>query len=184
MAFEVTYKATQFFLDRAEVQRRLGVARVRALSRQGAFLRRRARTDVLRRRKKVSGPAMPPSVHSRSQVATLRNILFFYDARSETVVVGPVKLNQVNRSSRSGSAISIPSLMEFGGTVTIDEERRIGSQGQWYRRDMRSQRKRSQREYRTRRATYRPRPFMGVALQREIQAGTIVQSWANTVRAA
>ena len=184
MAFEVTYKATQFFLDRAEVQRRLGVARVRALSRQGSFLRRRARTDVLRRRKNVSRPGSAPAVHSRSQVATLKNILFFYDQRSGTVVVGPVKLNQVNRSARSGSSISVPSLLEFGGTVTIDEERRIGSRGEWFRRDLRSQRKRSKREYRTRRANYRPRPFMSTALEREIQAGTIVQSWANTVRAA
>lgn len=182
MATEVTYRVTQFFLDRAEVQRRVGVARIRALSRQGAFLRRRARTDVLRRRKSVSSPGAAPSIHSRSQVATLKNILFFYDDRTGTVVVGPVKLNQVNRGS-SGS-ISVPSLLEFGGTVSIDEERRIGSRGQWFRRDMRSQRKRSQREYRTRRANYRPRPFMSTALEREIQAGTIVQSWANTVRAA
>jgi len=180
MAYEVSYSATKFFLDRAEVQRKLGVARVRALSRQGAFVRRRARTDVLRRRKRVSLPGGAPSIHSKNATATLRNVLFFYDSQTDSVVVGPVKLNQVNRSS-SGS-ISVPALMEFGGSATIHEERRIGSQGQWFRRDMRSQRQRSNREYRTRRATYRPRPFMATALQREIAAGTIVSSWANVVK--
>jgi len=183
MAYEVSYSATKFFLDRAEVQRKLGVARVRALSRQGAFVRRRARTDVLRRRKRVSLPGGAPSIHSKNATVTLRNVLFFYDSQTDSVVVGPVKLNQFNRNSRSSSAVSVPALLEFGGSINIDEERRIGSQGPWFRRDMRSQRQRSNREYRTRRATYRPRPFMATALQREIAAGTIVSSWANVVRA-
>jgi|GEM_PF-192256 len=179
MAFETTYRVTQFFLDRAELRRKIDAARLRMLSRQGAFVRRRAKTNILRRRKAVSQPGSPPSVRSRDNVATLKNILFFLDPRTETVVVGPVKLNQFNRGS-TGSSVSVPSLLEFGGSVRIAEERYLGYRT-WYRRDMR--RKQSPHKlYRTRLAKYRARPFMGPSLQAEIKAGTIVESWRNAVR--
>lgn len=180
--FETRF-TTKFFLDRAHVRNRIGVARVRALSRQGAFIRRRAQTDMLRRRKKVSLPGSPPSVHSRSKNDSLRNILFYYDPRSDSVVVGPVKLNQVNRQA-GGGTISVPSLMEFGGSVDILEERYPGSRaGMWFRTDLRTKKRYSDRIYRNRRANYRPRPFMLPSLEKEIAAGTIANSWANTVRA-
>jgi hypothetical protein len=182
MGFEVTYRATQFFIDRAEVQRKVEAGKLRALGRQGAFLRRRARTNILRRRKKVSLPGQPPSVHATDSTASLKNILFYLDPRTGTVVVGPVKLNQVNRGA-SGS-ISVPALMEFGGSVQIEEERYKGSRaGMWFRRDGRTRRD-PQKLYRTRRANYRPRPFMAPALAAEVQAGTVAAAWANVVRAA
>jgi len=181
MAYEVSYSATKFFLDRAEVQRKLGVARVRALGRQGAFVRRRARTSILRRRKRISAPGSPPSVHSKGSIDSLRNILFAYEQSSDSVVVGPVKLNQINRS-RSGS-ISIPALMEFGGRIEILEERYPGTRaGMWFRSDLRTRRRYADRIYRNRPARYRPRPFMLPALEAEIAAGTIVSSWANVVK--
>lgn len=181
-AFDITFKATKFFLDREQVRKRLGRANARALSKAGAFVRRRARTQILRRRKTVSQPGSPPSIHSRSQVATLKNILFAYDPRSNTVVVGPVKLNQATRVN--GSRSTVPELLEFGGTQRIHEERYRGADtAQWYRRDLR-RRVSKDKIYRARSATYQPRPFMRPALQAEIDAGTIPKAWANSVRAA
>jgi hypothetical protein len=179
--YEVTYKVTDFFLDRAEVLRKIGIARAKALSRQGAFIRKRARTDVLRRRKGVSSPGSAPSVHSKDPIQSLKNILFFYDARTRSVVVGPVRLNQ--RNMTGNGSISIPQLMEFGGTVNIREERFRGGT-MWFRRDNRRTQDNRRKEYRERSATYRPRPFMAVALQREVQAGTVAAAWANVMRAA
>ncbi len=178
MAYEVSYRVTEFFLDRANVQDAIGKARARALARQGAFVRRRWKSNVLRRRKRVSSPGSPPSIHSRDQVATLKNILFYYDASTRTVVVGPVKLNQRNLTP-SGS-ISVPALLEFGGTARIQEERYRGSQ-RWFRRDGR-RRIDARKQYRTRTAIYAARPSGSVALNAEIAAGTIAESWAAQVR--
>lgn len=182
VAFQITYRATQLFLDREKVQKQIGRAQARALSRAGAFVRRRARTQMLRRRKRVSAPGNPPSVHSRSKVDSLKNILYVYDPRSRTVVVGPVKLNQV--TPVNGSRSTVPELLEFGGTARILEERyKHATSGNWYRRDRR-QRQNPDKIYRARSARYSPRTFMRPALQAEVAAGTIPQAWANSVRAA
>jgi hypothetical protein len=178
MPFELTYNVTEYFLDRAAVQRKLDSARVKVLSRQGAFLRRRWRSS-LRRRKSVSRPGATPSVHSRDSIATLKNILFYYDPRSQSVVVGMVKLNQRNMTA-SGN-ISIPALMEFGGSVRIREERRKNSQ-RWFRRDNRRRTDPTKFEYRDRVAVYAARPSGGPALRAEIASGTITESWANALR--
>ncbi len=176
--FTPTYSVTKLFLDRAEIQNRIGQARARALSRQGAFVRTTARQKILRRRKRVSAPGKPPSIHSRDPNRSLKRILFFYDSRSDSVVIGPVKMNQVNFGT-SGQ-ITIPQLLEFGGTARIREVQYPNS-FRWFRRDGR-RRTRPGYRYRTRTARYAPRPFMSVALDREIQAGTITESWRNVVR--
>lgn len=173
--FVVQAKVTKLFFDRAEVQRKIGKARANALSRQGAFVRRRARTDVLRRRKGVSAVGRPPSVHSKRG---LREIYFYYDARSQSVVVGPVKLNKATYTTRGRT--TLPNLLEFGGSARIHEvQNRPG--GPWFRRDLR-RRRRPGKNYRTRTAKYKPRPFMSVALEREVEAGTIADSWRNVIK--
>ncbi len=98
---------TQFFFDRAHVIARIGEARVKVLSKVGAFLRRRAQTSM-RYRRKSSAPGQPPSAH-KERGALLRKLLYFsYDPHSDSVVVGPV-------ASGRGEA---PRLNEFGGRVT------------------------------------------------------------------
>jgi hypothetical protein len=59
-----------FFFDRQSVIDRMTKANRRALSKVGAFIRRRARSS-LRRRKRRSQPGSPPSVHSRDSVAAV-----------------------------------------------------------------------------------------------------------------
>lgn len=105
----ITFKKIpkQFFFDRAHVIARIGEARVKTLSKIGAFLRRRAQTSM-RYRRKSSSPGQPPSAH-RERGAMLRKLLYFsYDPRTDSVVVGPV-------ASGRGEA---PRLNEFGGRIT------------------------------------------------------------------
>lgn len=175
------YRVTKAFFDSPAVIKRLTEAERRAMSRIGAFIRRRSRTS-LRRRKSVSAPGSTPSVHSRSNVATLKNILFAYEASKHRVIVGPVKLNQVN--STDNGRLTVPEIHEFGATVRIHEMRFRGNGSRdpspWFRRDMRRS-IRPWQEARVRNATYPKRPTMGPALDKEIAAGTITDAWRATV---
>lgn len=180
-AFDITYRATKLFLDRDAVQKAAGRRNARALAKAGAFVRRRARSSI-RRRKKVSEPGGTPSAHSKSPVDSIKNILYVYDPASRTVVIGPVRLNQ--RNTVNGRRSTVPELLEIGGTARIEEERyQHDSTAQWFRRDRRRSPSKH-KIYRTRTAHYKPRPFMRPALAAEVAAGTIPQAWANSVRAA
>jgi hypothetical protein len=177
--FEVEFSIRDMFFDRIAVLARLDRAEQRELSRIGAFVRKRGRS-LLRKRKRVSAPGEVPSVHSSDNRVSLRNILFGYDARIHGVVIGPVRLNQVNLTDTG--RVSIPSLMEFGGHVNIHEEqyRNTKTPDKWYRRDFRVS-KSPWKKYRIRRANYAARPFMGRALQEEVQAGTIRDVWVSSL---
>lgn len=179
--FNMTMRATDFFVDRPLVKQLLKAANAEALPKIGAYLSRRARS-MLRRRKRVSGPGEIPSVHSQDDFASLKNILFAVAADANSVLCGPVKLNQRNMVADVGSQ-TVPQIMEFGGVVSIHEQAYLRSEV-WRRRDLRYNPKPYKYKYRVRRASYEPRPFMGPALQAEIDAGTIPRTLSGTVRAA
>lgn len=161
-SMKLTMKVTSLFFDKQAVISRMDKARRRILSKAGAFIRRRARSSI-RRRKRVSRPGEPPSAHSGDKVATLKNILFAYDPQSNSVVVGPVRLNQMQDINGFLVAGTVPQVMEFGGTVGI-REKQVG--GKWVRRGRRKPR--PGQPQRVRRASYEPRPFMGPALAKEL----------------
>jgi len=98
------------FFDSAKVIKAMATADRKAQSKFGAYVRTRARS-LLRRRKKASSPGSPPSVHASGKYATLKNVLFGYDVRSRSTIVGPVLLR--NKSAKA----SVPKLHEFGGSV-------------------------------------------------------------------
>jgi len=177
--FGLTMDVKDFFFDRQKVAQRAEKGMIRGLSKVGAFVRRRARSK-LRKRKRVSQPGESPSVHSDDSVATLRNILFALDANSLSVVIGPVRLNQVNQlilSGETGFALqgTVPQLMEFGGESRVFEWDLRGK-GEWSRADRRFTRtfERWQKQgilaerTRVRVSRYAPRPFMGPALKEEL----------------
>lgn len=178
VSFNVTYELRRFFFDRQAVIARLEEAEARELSKIGAFLRTTAQRRFLRRRKRTSAPGEAPSVHSTDRVANLRNILFGYDPRSHGVVVGPVKLNQINTTIDMGNQ-TVPQILEFGGAVMIREERYRGKT-QWFRQDLRISPS-PYKEYRQRIATYAARPFMRKALDWEIARGTIRNQWRAAI---
>lgn len=108
----IDMRIKSLFFDRPKVQRAMDRAKRRSLSRAGAFIRQRARTSI-RKRKRQSRPGQPPSSHTG---LLRRFILFGYDRRGDSVVVGPVGF----RRSRA------PNVLEFGGRSTVESRRRGG----------------------------------------------------------
>jgi hypothetical protein len=110
MPFDIE-TAKKFFFDRDHVANAVDRGKRKALAKLGAFIRRRARSSI-RKRRAISQPGKPPSSHEGS----LRKlILFAYDAPRDSVVVGPTTF-------KKGEA---PALLEYGGTAT-----RPGKDGQ------------------------------------------------------
>jgi hypothetical protein len=97
------------FFDRPKVIKAVDRAKRQALSKGGAFIRQAAKTGI-RPRKGTSKPGSPPFSHEGS---LRRLILFAYDERTDSVVVGPVGF-------RKSTA---PNVLEFGGTTTIFRRR-------------------------------------------------------------
>jgi len=101
----------QTFFDKPAIMKQMDVARRKALSKAGAFVRRDARQSI-RKSRKSSEPGKPP----RSHQGDLKRFLFFsYDPAAESVVVGPVRLTKI------GAA---PQVLEHGGSTTIRTGRR------------------------------------------------------------
>lgn len=165
------------FFDKKAVVNSVDKATRTAISKSLAFVRRRQRS-IIRRRKRPSRPGQPPSAHSRDQVATVKNILFAYDQRTKSGVVGMVKIN--GRQSAVSSGMELPGLLEAGGTVSILETSWNGVD--WSQPSPR-QMKRIDPRQRTRKRSVRiaKRPSAGPALQMEADAGNILSPWANVV---
>lgn len=178
VSFDMTYSVKDAFFDRDAVISAIGKAEAKELSKIGAFIRQTARTKVLKLRNRTSRPGEAPSVHSRDRVRSLRNILFAYEKTKHAVIVGPVRLNQLN-TRFDGTSEPVPKILEFGGPVVIHEERKVGTE-KWYRRDLRFTPD-GDTEYRSRVANYAARPFMSTALEIEINAGTIRNVWRASI---
>lgn len=167
------------FFDREKVIKQVGRANARKLSRIGAFVRRRARTSILRRgpRRRVNGrtvpsrPGQPPHVWSRDSFATLRNIMFGLSRDGNAVLIGPRKVP--SRQLTGSSAQTVPELMEHGGTGQIAVDPDTGEPLGFIPKN--------DEKVLLRKARYEPRPFMGPALSAEIAAGTIRDVWSARV---
>ena len=108
------HQARGLFFDRQKVQRSVGRAERRVLSRFGAFVRQEARQS-LRKRKGTSRPGSPPYSHPPHPVR--RFVLFVFDPDRRSVVIGPARL--------SGKPDDALETIEYGGrTVVRDRQRR------------------------------------------------------------
>lgn len=108
------------FFDRSVIERAAGKAKIKALSRMGAVVRRTAQTSM-RYRKGPSAPGTPPSAHKSGRLAALkkmgrakyngallREMLYFaYDPKIGDTIVGPLGFKT--------RGTPIPALHEFGG---------------------------------------------------------------------
>jgi len=132
----IGYNMKALFFDTAKVRRAVDAATRRVLSKFGAFVRQRARTSI-RHRRAVSQPGAPPSSHTGM---LRRRIYHAYDPARQSVVIGPVPLNQVffDKNLRPVSGI-VPEILEYGGTAGVVEEAYRTAAGQliWARRDLR-----------------------------------------------
>lgn len=104
-----------WFFDRQTIENPVEKARVDYLRRAAGQVRLRMRRSM-RRRKKVSAPGRPPSIHSPSS-QSLRLIQFALDRESGGAIVGPVKFN-----AKTGR--QTPNRLEFGGRSRIVDRRR------------------------------------------------------------
>lgn len=171
-----TYKMVDLFFDRPAVVNAVDRAERRALSKVGAFIRRRARSS-LRFRKRVSLPGETPSVHTRDKAASLKNILFAFQPQTHSVLIGPVGLGE-------NQGATVPQRIEFGGVWEVLEEqwKHTKNADRWFSVSGR-RRADPRKRYRSRRIEYAARPFMGPALEAEVAAGTIPEAYAGTVEA-
>lgn len=145
----VTLDIQKAFFDRRKIENQVDRAAKGALSKAGASVRREQR-GLIKRRKSRSKPGNPPHAH-RKGLYSPKTILFGYDRRSQSVVVGMVKLA---KSSVKG-ATPYPELMEKGGTARI-----------------RSRKSR-------RRVKIAKRPSAKPALRLSIDRGDVIQPWEN-----
>ena len=137
------------FFDSAKVQAAMSRAERQVLSRFGAYVRRSARSSI-RKRKRPAAIGSPPSSHT----GHLKKFIFFaYDVRRQSVVIGPVRLN-----NKPGEA---PAALEYGGRSHVVRRNRLG-----------------RRQRRT--IVIRPRPFMGPAMEKE--RPKLSAMWENSVR--
>lgn len=169
-------KVTKLFFDSPAVLRAVDRARRQVLSKQGAFLRTRARS-LIRPRKTASAPGKPPHSHT----GILRRFLYFaFDPAPRSVVVGPARTNQVFFGS-DGKPVTgtVPNVLEYGGQIAIRE---VFKWGRWRRADLRSKRRLAGLPTRLHKVTIAERPYMRTALALERKA--LPALWRDSVRRA
>jgi hypothetical protein len=205
----ITFHVKDAFFDRAAVEAAMDKARYKALYKAGAYVRRTARTMIgpIRQNKdKPSSPGKPPRSHETEP--SIKTILYFYEPNTDSVVIGPVRLNQVNHLTK-GMRVTIPELHEFGGEMAIREwkfnaldERTydmflryptvLNFQDVWTRRDLRWRMTSRKRPWslmklgvqtRVRKAKYPARPFMQPALEKVKDSGKIAELFHDSIRA-
>ena len=155
------------FFDRPAIKRAVNKAQRSVLSRAGAFIRQTAKTS-LRKRKGTAPPGGAPYSHT----GLLRKFLLFgYDPRSESVVVGPGKL------AKPGSA---PHTLEYGGTTRATRNMVFhsgpvgrGAKGEFTKGKRRWIKKGTIMKVAA-------RPFMGPAMAKELP--NFPSLWRNSIR--
>lgn len=171
-AFTVDAKQKDFFFDRLKVIESMSAQNVKRLSKAGAFVRTRARS-ILRRRKKPSKPGASPTVWSRDEFATLKNILFYADVRREAVIIGPRAVPGL--ALKGSNRRTVPELLEKGGWV----QTRFKMRGKRYVPSTRSIYLSLEEPEEVAIAKYEPRPFMGPALSKVIAEGKVGNLWSR-----
>lgn len=168
----VSVKIKSMFFDRAMVGKRVNREKIKRLSKGGAFIRRRARSSI-RASKNHSKPGEP--VKTRGKQYLKRNIFFSYDKSSDSVVVGPAKLNMIFFDG-DGKPLkgTVPEVLEKGGTIQVFEVFTGGPDSSrnapwnWKRVDLRSRRRIAGRPTRLRKVKIASRPTMQLALNAEL----------------
>ena len=151
----ITAEFKLLFFDRQAVTDPAEKAKLRNLSRMGAFVMTSGRQSI-KDRPGASPPGTPPHAHTVFKTARpgltksgkpkapkkfypfKASILFGYDRSNDSTVVGP----QFRDGSRRNP--TVPKLLEFGGTAAIQSRGKTVS------------------------ARFRPRPFMGPALEKNL----------------
>lgn len=167
---DITIK--EAFFDRPAVEKAIGKARKKSLSKAGAFVMTRSRRSI-RRTDSYSKPGNPP--HTRKGSRFKNTILFRYDFGTRTVVVGPTKLNAKSDVPKDG----VPAALEFGTTHVSKRVRYVPAPGGGRTR---TGKPRVVRLPKGTKLTYEARPFMGPALRAEVAAGNVPGAFLDSVK--
>lgn len=157
------------FFDKPAVTNSVDKATRKVLSKFGAFVRRRARTSM-RKKKGNSPPGSPPYV----QTGLLKQFLFFaYDPEKKSVVIGPALLNGTKQKGTL-------ERLEYGGTVAGNG--RVAYLTNQVGRDSAGRFTSSgvTRVVLNGTIVYRPRPFMRPAFDAELPG--LPAMWRDSVR--
>jgi hypothetical protein len=149
--------AKNFFFDRELVTKFMDRKSAAALARGGGLVRRIAQNSM-RSRRKASMPGTPPSRH-RPRGQGFTHILFVFDPKSKSVVVGPVLYS----SLAYADGTTAPQVNEFGGRVRV-----------------RNKRTQSKKQPSIQDANFPSRRFMGPAL--EVAKPKLPELWAIAVQ--
>lgn len=169
-------RVKSMFFDRDGVIRKTTAGFRSRASKLGAYIRRRAKS-LIRKRKAISEPGQPPSSHT----GVLRDLIFFgYDDKANSLVVGPTPANQLARQDNRFVKGTVPQVLEEGGDVGIFEVQSAG--GDWRRADMRSRRRLANRPTRTRIAHIKARPYMEPA-RKHVMENELPDIWRDSVQA-
>ena len=190
----------RLFFDRNHVEQMMDKTTRKALSKFGAYVRRRA-MGIIRRSSTISRPGQPPHSHigaarrswnrlrkrkglpaQHGGFKGIREIYFAYELNRKSVIVGPIIANQLhftNDKHRRPVKGTVPSVLEYGGDITIMEVQSLSKQT-WIRADLRSRRRLAGRKIRYRTAHVRARPFMHPALEHELPK--LPAMWARAIK--
>lgn len=177
----LTLKAKDFFFDRAAVMKAVGKARLKTLSKVGAFVQRRGQTSMRYRKSgKASPPGQPPFAHRESGAKLRKLLIFAYDTATESVVIGPAGLGRQSK---------VPEVEEFGGTVQNKKKITVARRKAYTKKQAEAYKRLvhegkitpKRREVVTYPAHYPARPTMGPALKAE--SPNLPKLWANSVKA-
>jgi hypothetical protein len=130
MAAFVDIKVSQFF-DRSKIIRRMDDKTRRVLSATGAYGRKVVGRSFPKgatakgKKKTASRVGKPPYAHSGGTASLKGGILFAYEPRTKSVVIGPRLLNGRGEGKLQGVK-TIPELLEFGGARVIKRKEKGG----------------------------------------------------------
>lgn len=166
------------FFDSKAVTSRLDRGNRKALSKFGAFTRRRAKSSIRTRKNAVSKPGNPPY----SKTGKLKKLTFFaYDPQAQSVVIGPARIPSPQQPN-------VPETLEYGGTQRLRLLRIVEGQIDGEKRDTRGRfLKKGSVKYRMSksgkpvRVQYKARPWMGPAFEAE-KAASLPDLWKDSVK--
>ena len=168
----LTLKTGPLFFDSPKLIDLVTKAKRKVMSGQGAFVRRKARSSM-RRKKNPSAPGSPP----RDRGGALKRLIFFvYDPIAEDVVIGPEFWNKAG-SVANVSGQTTPQRLEQGGAVIATE---AFTRKRGWRIVSKRYASRTRSPVRTRRTIVEPRPLMKPALTKGMREW--VRKWEGAVK--
>ncbi len=161
---QLDFRIQRFFFDREGVISKVEKGRRGAMSRVGGLTRLIARRSIRKAGRKT--PPSPAGRPPRSRTGALRDYIFYaYDPKTDSVVCGPAKLNQIFLRNGRPTKGTVPEILEEGGRAGVVEQRYTNnfSPDAWRRADLRRNKDSEKYDYRIRYYNVAARPYMAPA---------------------